>query len=88
MKYGVDPNFSKSKSMRPVLLAASKGHHSVLQVLKQDLSEKTGSKPVRFDVWSEEGEETVLHLVLKKSLLRALQGGVGTEKQIKEIENR
>jgi hypothetical protein len=74
--------------MRPVLLAADNGQHEVLEALKQNLSEKTGSKPVRFDVWSEKGAETVLHLVLKKSLLRAMQGGVGTEKQIKEIEKR
>ena len=74
--------------MRPVLLAAAKGQHSVLEVLKQNLSEKTSSKPVRFDVWSEESDETVLHLVLKKSLVRAMQGGVGTQKQIKEIENK
>ena len=92
MDHGVDANHSKSKTWRPVLLAASRGHSNVLEVLRR-FSEtgktgQTGSKPVRFDVWTEDSEETVLHLVLKKSLLRALQGGVGTEKEIKEIEKR
>ncbi len=89
MDHSVDANQSKSKTWKPVLLAASRGHPNVLQVLKRySETGKTGSKPVRFDVWTEDSEETVLHLVLKKSLLRALQGGVGTEKEIKEIEKR
>ncbi len=87
---GVDPNIGKAKTWRPVLLAASRGHASVLEVLKRQTAAagKTGQKPVRFDVWTEDSAETVLHLVLKKSLLRAMQGGVGTDEQIKEVETR
>ena len=86
----MDPNVGKAKTWRPVLLAASRGHASVLEVLKRQTAAagKTGQKPVRFDVWTEDTAETVLHLVLKKSLLRAMQGGVGTDEQIQEVENR
>lgn len=88
LDYGVDPNYSKSKSWRPVFLGAGRGHANVLIQLKEHSSNKHGHKPVRFDTWTEDGEETVLHLVLKKSLSRALQFGVGSEKDVKEIDQR
>lgn len=89
LNHGVDPNVSSSKTWRPVLLAALQARPAVLEVLKRfSGSGKTGSKPVRFDVWTEDSAETVLHLVLKKSVVRQLAGGIGTEKELKDAESK
>ena len=89
LSHGVDPNFSSSKSDRPVLLAAHHARPGVLDVLKRFSGPgKTGSRPVCFNVWSESESDTVLHHVLKKSSVRSRIGGIGTEKDLKEIDSR
>ena len=88
---GADPNFAPEKpndSKKPILLAAYYGQHKVLQVLKENTKSKSPKK-VRFDVWDEKTESTVLHLVLERPLMTCLQGrGGGTPQQIKEEENK
>jgi len=68
-----------------VLIAAEKAHPKVLAQLKRFSSK---SHPARFDLWHESTQETVLHLALKKEMVRALIGGIGTPEQIKDYEQR
>ena len=58
---------------RPVLLAAQRGHHEVLAALAAHTERGVGAT-TNWAVWSRDTEETVLHLVLKKSHKSALAG--------------
>ena len=74
LDYGVNPNLStKEQPWRPVLLAAQRAHHGVLAVLATHTEEGAGVT-TNWAVWSRDTEETVLHLVLKKSHKVALAG--------------
>ena len=83
LKAGVDPNFATDETRkRPVLLAAEKGQWKVLQTFKQHnydyvaTSSNCGSfkqSIVNFAVWTKDSDETVLHLALKRPLLRLHQ---------------
>ena len=76
---GVDPNIAKDEEKkRPVLFAAERGHWKVLQAFKRhnyELEVLSGQKikTVKFDVWTKDKDETVLHLALKRPLLRLHQ---------------
>ena len=83
LKAGVDPNFATDETRkRPVLLAAEKGQWKVLQTFKQHNYEYGASSSdsvsfkqstVNFAVWTKDSDETVLHLALKRPLLRLHQ---------------
>ena len=83
-KSRVNPNLAtKEEPWRPVLLAADRGHHGVLDVLATHTEKGVGvsescwrrscmlcswvQATTNWAVWSRDTEETVLHLVLKKS---------------------
>ena len=90
-KSRVNPNLAtKEEPWRPVLLAADRGHHGVLDVLATHTEKGVGvsescwrrscmlcswvQATTNWAVWSRDTEETVLHLVLKKSHKVALAG--------------
>ena len=74
LDHGVNPNLATMEQpWRPVLLAAQRGHHGVLAVLANH-TEKGSGVTTNWAVWSRDTEETVLHLVLKKSHKVALAG--------------
>jgi len=74
LNHGVNPDVTTAEQpWRPVLLAAQRGHHEVLAALAAHTERAVGAT-TNWAVWSRDTEETVLHLVLKKSHKSALAG--------------
>ncbi|TRY61944.1 hypothetical protein TCAL_10560, partial [Tigriopus californicus] len=73
---GVGSNLATTENnWRPVLLAAARGHYDVLEVFKRFNQKAMNRQPLtNFGVWTTDTRETILHLILKKSFRRNLQG--------------
>eukprot|EP00095_Tigriopus_kingsejongensis_P000143 maker-scaffold188_size271682-snap-gene-1.26 protein:Tk00143 transcript:maker-scaffold188_size271682-snap-gene-1.26-mRNA-1 annotation:"transient receptor potential cation channel protein painless" len=87
---GVNSNYgTKENSWRPVLLAAARGHFDVLEVFKR-YNQKCmkGSPQTNVGVWTRDTRETILHLILKKSFRRNLQGIYPTPEEISRWDEK
>jgi len=78
LNFGVNPNsVTQENPTRPVLLAAYRGHYETLDCFvshfQRNIS-RQNSVLTNFAVWSRDTNETILHLVLKKSHKKAYLG--------------
>lgn len=87
---GVSTNWATTENnWRPVLLAASRGHYEVLEVFKRFNQKGMNRQPLtNFGVWTTDTRETILHLILKKSFRRNLQGISPTHGEISHWDER